>query len=80
VNTAWALGLIVGPALGGFLAQVPFQKKNEKDRRNIFSPLTPVSFLFHSLLKNILTYFPKIQFLPGKSSKHNYNPLLIARN
>jgi hypothetical protein len=23
VNTAWALGLIVGPALGGYLSQVP---------------------------------------------------------
>jgi hypothetical protein len=48
VNTAWALGLIVGPALGGFLAQVPFQKKKKmKMTEEIsFPPLLQSLFYF----------------------------------
>jgi dihydroxyacetone kinase-like predicted kinase len=33
VNTAWALGLIVGPALGGYLSQVPVQKEKKRKEK-----------------------------------------------
>jgi len=74
VNTAWALGLIVGPALGGYLSQVPVQKENKrKEKYLIFLLQYP---FFHSQLKNILTYFPKILSLAGKSFKHSTYCLL----
>lgn len=67
MSTAWGFGLIVGPALGGYLAQVPFQYKN--NRRKILS-FSYAPFLFvPSQLKNILTYSLKILYLAGKLSR-----------
>jgi hypothetical protein len=46
VNTAWALGLIVGPALGGYLSQVPVQKeKKRKEKKNISFSYCSILFL-----------------------------------
>jgi hypothetical protein len=84
VNTAWALGLIVGPALGGYLSQVPVQKEKKRQIKmshlefslKMSHFLTSVS-IFHSQLRNILAYFSRILSLAGKSSKCNtYCPLL----
>jgi hypothetical protein len=53
VNTAWALGLIVGPALGGYLSQVPVQKekKRKEKKRKISHFLTAVSFFSQPIEK-----------------------------
>jgi hypothetical protein len=47
VNTAWALGLIVGPALGGYLSQVPVQKESKtKEKEKCLLFLLQYSFFF----------------------------------